>query len=103
MFAEALPRGIFIGLLPAIDLNTASARPLTLFSALSGHLWEIAFDVRTPETVTVPAGTFETVPVALLKQGARGVSNIFYLTQTEPRRLVKVDVLEQKMTIELVQ
>ena len=102
IYTDAVPRGIFVGLLPAMKLQTGQIRELRVFSALSGRIWEMQFEVRPPETVKVPAGEFETVPVALLKRGAHGVSNIFYLTQTPPRRIVKVDVLEQNMTIELL-
>ena len=102
LYTDVVPRGIFIGLLPAMALQIGRTRPLQVFSALSGRIWEMQFEVRPSETVKVPAGEFETIPVALLKQGAHGVSNIFYLTQTVPRRIVKVDVLEQNMTIELL-
>ncbi len=102
LYAETTPREIFVGMLPSLELNPGRKQPMKIFSALSGQIWEVRFEVRKSERVKVAAGEFETTPVALLKNGAQGVSNIFYVSQTTPRRIVKIDVLEQNMTIELV-
>jgi len=102
-YAEAIPRGIFIAMLPAFDFKLGEKKSLEFYSALGNSVWPINFSIVEITNVAVPAGTFETYKVQALKAGRAGVSNVFYVTKKNPRRIVKVDVLEQNMSIELIE
>ncbi len=102
-YQDVIPRFMLIALLPSIELQSGATREINLYAFTSHQVWPVVFKVAGNETVTVPAGTFETTRVEIPKTGERGVSNIFYVSNDAPKRIVKADVLEQNMTIELVE
>jgi len=95
-------RPLLIGLMPYITWKSKQIQDIAVFSLASASLWKMQIEVLEETTIKVPAGTFETQKVALRSEDPGSVSNIFYISKSFPRKLVRVDVVGRGMQIELV-
>ncbi len=95
-------RGFFIGLLPAMDFEVGKEMEMNFFGALQSTIFPVHFKVAAEEEVTVKSGTYDTYKIEIPRTGDRGISNTFYVTKDEPRRIVKTEVVENPMIIEFI-
>lgn len=96
-------RPVIFGLIPFVKLVSGHKKTFNAFSLSSGRFGTMTLEVQEGTKVTVPAGTFDTWKVALTAKDKGGLSNIIYIKKGFPQRIVKVDVVGSKMTIELVE
>ncbi|MEJ2084677.1 MAG: DUF3108 domain-containing protein [Acidobacteriota bacterium] len=96
--SRTLFRGALIWLAHTLPLEVGDSYDYRWFMALGARFEEVELKVEGIETVTVPAGTFETFKVV---QEGGSPGNVLYITTSRPRRIVRVDVVGQPMTIEL--
>jgi len=96
--SRTLFRGSLIWLAHTLPLEVGDTYGYRWFMALGARFEDVELKVVGIEDVTVPAGTFETFKV-IQEGGSPG--NVLYVTTSRPRRLVRVDVVGQPMTIEL--
>jgi hypothetical protein len=97
---RALPAGTVwsdYGLLAAAGLALAPGDSAAgrAYSEFDDSLITLTMVAEAPQTVTVPAGTFPTLPV-------RGAGFRIYVTRTDPRRVVKGESLDGAFTFALV-
>lgn len=97
-----IPRAVFLGLLPSVINKSDFVKGLNFYSSISSEIWPVNFSIKDETEITIAAGKFKVIPMVILKAGEKGVSNIFYIEKDFPHRTIKVDVIEQKMSIELV-
>jgi hypothetical protein len=85
------------GLLAASVANAAAGDSLVspAYSEFGDSLTTLWLVAESPDTVTVPAGRFPTLPL-------RGAGFRLYVTRTEPRRVVKGESLDRLFDFELV-
>ena len=98
---RALPKGVVwsdYGLLAAaaVTLAPGEAAQGRAYSEFGDSLTTLNFVAEAPATITVPAGTFETLPL-------RSSVVRLYVTRTAPRRVVKGESLDGAFRFELVQ
>jgi hypothetical protein len=96
-----LPAGVVwsdYGLLAAPAAVAAPGEALTgrAYSEFGDSLTTLSLVAEAPVTITVPAGTFETVPL-------RSSVVRLYVTRAAPRRVVKGESLDGAFRFELVQ
>jgi hypothetical protein len=96
----SLPAGVVwsdYGLLAAAAAIAAPGDVVTgrAYSEFGDSLTTLRLVAEAPATVTVPAGSFETVPL-------RGAGVRVFVTRTSPRRLVKGESLDGVFRFELV-
>ena len=96
--SRTLFRGALIWLAHTLPLEVGNTYGYRWFMALGGRFEDVELKVVGIDVVTVPAGTFETFRV--IQEGGNP-GNVLYVTTSRPRRLVRVDVVGQPMTIEL--
>jgi hypothetical protein len=89
------------GLFPTIIDFKSLDESIETFFLSSGIVSTMQLKYIGEEKVTVSAGTFETYKISF--QGEKQVSNIIYIKKDFPRRIVKVEVISQPLTIELVE
>lgn len=80
------------------DLRPGQSLTVPVFSAQSGSAVNQTFRVTGTETVTVPAGTFETYKVEF---SGGPQSGTLYVRQELPHVVVKQEVAGQPVSIEL--
>ena len=97
--AHAMLRGGVIFLAQAAPLAVGERVSVPWFSSISGAVEHVTLTATGTETVTVPAGTFETTRLAL--EGGTP-ENVIYVSNEVPRRMVRVEVVGQDMTIDLL-
>lgn len=73
----------------AIEMGDAGVLEFNWFSSMNGQLRPIRYELKGEQTVTVPAGTFDTYTI---EQTGGQVSNIIYITKQAPHRIVRFDV-----------
>ena len=100
-FSAEMPDGVIFrpaafGLMPGLPLEEGAVFDFTWFSPLAGAMQDVKLEVTGIETVVTPAGEFETYAVYLTAPQA----NIVYITTSEPRRIVRIDVIGQDMRFE---
>jgi zinc protease len=85
--------------LPALSLAEGATLNLPVFDASKGAIKQVTFKVEGLEDVTVPAGTFPSFKVSM--SGA-DFPAVLYVARDTPRRVVKIEVVGQPVTIELI-
>lgn len=88
-----------LGLLPTLSSYKSLDESIETFFLSSGRVATMHLKYIGGEEVTVSAGTFNTFKLSF--QGEKQVSNIIYIKKEIPRRIVKVEVIGQPLTIEL--
>jgi hypothetical protein len=86
-------------ILPALALEPGKTLTVSVFSGGRGVSEALSLKVGTPESVTVPAGTFEVFKVDV-SGGPAPVS--MWVTTAAPRRIVKIAPGGPPIVIELV-
>ncbi len=86
------------GSMRAARLEPGDSEALDWFSTHDGGNRTVQMSVGALQSITVPAGTFEVLPVTLTGDQ---LTNILYVTTTLPRELVRVDVIGMPMSFEL--
>ncbi|HEU5262732.1 MAG TPA: insulinase family protein [Gemmatimonadales bacterium] len=84
---------------PALPLAAGKTFTLSLFTPSEGSTKLLTFKVRTPESVTVPAGTFQAYRIDV--SGSR-VPFVMHVSTDTPRRVVKTEFVGQPFAVELV-
>jgi hypothetical protein len=84
---------------PALALAEGASFSVTVFDASEGSLKPYAIRVDGTETVTVPAGSFDVFKVVVT---GGPFPTAMYVTQTTPRRLVRIEIIGQPFVMELV-
>jgi hypothetical protein len=87
-------------LLPAINNYENLNESIETFFMDSGKTATMNLKYLGEEEVTVKAGKFNTYKLSF--EGEKQISNIIYLRKDYPRRIIKVEVVGQPLTIELV-
>lgn len=81
---------------PAAD----QARTFRWYNAYDGQFRNIVTERIGAETVSVPAGTFETDRLRYL---GGAPSQIFYVTRSAPHRIVRIDIIAMAWRYELIE
>ncbi len=81
---------------PAVVLAPGDVVKGRVYSEFGDSLTTLTLVAEAPATITVPAGTFETLPL-------RSAVVRLYVTRTAPRRVVKGESLDGAFRFELVQ
>src|SRR3990172_1020979 len=84
---------------PALPLAAGKTFTLSLFTPSEGSTKLLTFKVRTPESITVPAGTFQAYRIDVT--GSR-VPFVMHVSTDTPRRVVKTEFVGQPFAVELV-
>lgn len=87
-------------LLPALPLASGKSFDIGVFSAGDAALRVLTAKVGAQDTVTVPAGKFSAFRVDVTGGQA---PLVFYVSATTPRRILKIEVVGQPVSIELAQ
>jgi hypothetical protein len=77
--------------LSTLQLEPGTTASIQLFEVLEGKVMPFRVEVREPETVETPAGSFEAVPIALTPMNGSPGGQTVYVETAEPHRVVKVD------------
>ncbi|MGH7587961.1 MAG: prolyl oligopeptidase family serine peptidase, partial [Gemmatimonadota bacterium] len=77
--------------LSTLPLEPGSTASIQLFEVLEGKVKPFRVEVREPETVETPAGSFDAVPIALTPMDGSPGGQTVYVETAEPNRVVKVD------------
>ncbi len=85
-------------LIPALALADGATFTVNVFESSEGSAKPYTLAVRGTESVTVPAGTFDTFKV---ESSGGAQPFVFYVTQEAPRRLVKIEIVGQPVSFEL--
>ena len=85
-------------LIPALPLATGKSFAMSVFSSGDGSAKVLSVDVASAETVTVPAGTFQTFKVRVSGGEAPFV---LYVSSDTPRRIVKLEIVGAPVVFEL--
>lgn len=88
-----------IALMPAMKWGAGAKHTIPVFQSGKGTSTQFTLAVTGAESVQVPAGTFETWRVEM--SGGEQTAN-FYLTQSQPHRVVKITVAGAPVEIVLV-
>jgi hypothetical protein len=86
-------------LIPALPLAPGSTFALTSFTPSENVIKVLTFKVGSPESVTVPAGTFQAYRIDVT--GSR-VPFAMYVSTETPRRILKTEFVGQPFVVELV-
>jgi len=85
--ADAIDDNLITVVLPAMSWNATASFTLPVFQSGKGEEHALTLAVRSTETVTVPAGTFEVYRIEV----AGGPAPVaMFVTTARPHRLVKV-------------
>ncbi|MCB0455641.1 MAG: hypothetical protein KDC62_09650 [Aequorivita sp.] len=93
-------RPVVFGLLPAIISPKNTNRTIETFFLSSGSSAMMQLEYVEESEIEVPAGKFNTYKYRF--SGEKQLSNMIYISQTKPYRIIKVEVIGQPLTIELV-
>lgn len=96
-----IERSVLFGLVQTLPLEKSLDTDFPVFFMNTGQVGAMKLEKIGEEKVIVPAGSFDTYKLRF--EGKDLVSNIIYVSKTSPRRIVKVDVIGQPLTIELAQ
>lgn len=86
-------------IVPALGLTPGKTFHVTLFSTGEGTAKPYTFKVGTPESVTVPAGTFQAYRIEVTGSQSPFV---IHVTTEAPRRVVRTEIVGQPVVFELV-
>ena len=95
----AVDRAEVFAFIQALPLNRGLSFPITVFAQPGGEFWEMQVEVVGEAKCTVPAGEFDTYKINFTGDK---LSNVIYVSKNAPRKMVKVEVVGQPLTIELV-
>jgi zinc protease len=84
---------------PALPLAVGKALTMTFFTPSENAVKPLTFKVSGPESVTVPAGTFQAYRIDVT--GSR-VPFTMYVSTDTPRRVLKTEFVGQPFVVELV-
>jgi len=84
---------------PALPLAAGQVMAMTFFTPSENVVKTLTFKVSGPESVTVPAGTFQAFHIDVT--GSR-VPFTMYVSADAPRRLLKTEFVGQPFVVELV-
>jgi len=84
---------------PAFPLAPGTTLTVNFFAPSEGAVKAFTFKVGKPESVTVPAGTFQAYHIDV--SGGR-VPFVMYVSADAPRRVVKTEFVGQPFVVELV-
>jgi len=101
-YDKAIPRPIFLGLVPAILFDQSATMPLEFYSVINLVTWPLELKLAGEQEIEVPAGRFKTLKIELNKTGSGGISNHIFVTREPPYRVVRVDAVELNMQIKLM-
>jgi len=93
---DVIFRGAVFGLSAGLPLKKDDVYKVKWFAPLGGVLQDVELAVEGEETVSVPAGEFETIKLHVKAQP----ENMIYVTKAEPRRVVRIDVIGMDMVFE---
>lgn len=96
---DIIDRGEVFAFVNALPLRAGLRTTFSVLVQPSFEVWDMTLEVNDSHSITVPAGTFETYKVTLL--GGK-VSNIIYVSKKTPRKIVKVEVIDQPIEIILI-
>ena len=85
-------------LIPTLPLATGKTFNVGVFSSGDGESRVLTVNVGSADTLTVPAGSFTAYHVDITGGQAPVV---FFITTTAPRRIVRIDVVGQPVSLEL--
>ncbi|GFZ93639.1 hypothetical protein GCM10011531_27020 [Aquaticitalea lipolytica] len=97
---EVVLRAEVFALLPSLSNYENLNESIETFFMDSGKTATMNLKYLGEEEVTVKAGKFNTYKLSF--EGEKQISNIIYLRKDYPRRIIKVEVVGQPLTIELV-
>ena len=100
----AVPAGVFdesaIGAVVALlPLTAGRTQPVTVFSSTRGAVVPLTLTVAGPESVTVPAGTFQTFRV---EQTGGDQPITYFVTNAAPYRVVRILIAGGQLEVQLV-
>ena len=84
---------------PALPLAVGQSVAMTFFTPSENAVKTLTFKVSGPESVTVPAGTFQAYHIDVT--GSR-VPFTMYVSTDAPRRVLKTEFVGQPFVVELV-
>jgi len=96
--APVYERTAFFAAMRGMALTPGDDFTLTWFNVHADGLEDVTVRVGEVTEMTVPAGTFEVMPVEIV---APSVTNVVYVTTAMPRDVVRVDVVGMPMVFEL--
>ncbi len=79
--------------LSTLALEPGTTASIQLFEVLEGKVKPFRVEVKEPETVETPAGSFEALPVALTPTDGSPGGQTVYIEAAEPHRVVKVEAM----------
>ncbi|WP_188374496.1 DUF3108 domain-containing protein [Winogradskyella haliclonae] len=100
--SRVILRPEIFGLIHTITDPTKLDEKINTFFLSSALAYEMKLMYAGDEVVTVPAGTFDCHKVTFRSGIKNVVSNIIYISKQFPKRIVKVEVVDQPLIIELV-
>ncbi|MGH7588892.1 MAG: alpha/beta fold hydrolase [Gemmatimonadota bacterium] len=77
--------------LSTLPLEPGTGASIQLFEVLEGKVRPFRVEVKEPETVVTPAGSFEATPIAVTAADGSPDGQTVYVENAEPHRVVKVD------------
>lgn len=98
-FTDLVDRAEVFAFVQALPLSIGLKFPVNVLVQPGMEIWEMNLEVVGDEKCIVPSGEFETYKINFT--GGK-LSNVLYVSKGDQRKLVKVDVVGQPMTIELV-
>ncbi|MEQ9166196.1 MAG: hypothetical protein RLO12_08060 [Fulvivirga sp.] len=98
-FTNLRDRAEVFAFVQALPLSIGLKFPVNVLVQPGMEIWEMNLEVVGDEKCLVPSGEFDTFKINLT--GGK-LSNVLYVSKGDQRKLVKVDVVGQPMTIELV-
>lgn len=97
--SKVILRPEIFGLIPSITDYKNINKNINAFFMSNARIANMNLSYLGDEKIEVEAGEFDTYKIAFKGQGQ--VSNIIYIKKEFPRRIVKVDIIGQPLTIEL--
>ncbi|CAM2069374.1 hypothetical protein SCOR_28645 [Sulfidibacter corallicola] len=101
---DALAANVFsrVGLfamLPAFDFKDGASYALTMFDSLGGKTYDVQIAVSRVTNKDIARG----IPLWRVEVNGHVARQAFFITQTVPRRTVRIEVLDSPWTYELVE
>lgn len=99
-YLNTIPRPILIGLLPYINIE-ALGNELTLFSNEGGTTFNVMVTKKDNVLITIADKNYLTTQIDLISKDSTGVSNRFYISTQGIKQIIKVEVIDQNLKMEL--
>ena len=94
--SNLIDRGEVFAFIQGLPLKVGLKTSFPVLAQPNYEIWNMTLEVVSEETCIVPAGEFKAYRINFL---GNSVSNIIYVTQSKPHRIIKVDVIGQPMKI----